>query len=284
MKQPSKIIRQSRIIICFIVIVFAGGMIITTSDGCSLSSHEDSGLDELYSQVDHEIAKSSYYMAEKEKRIESLKRDLASEKEVERRLHIYDNLITEYESYISDSALNYTTEAQRLAEKNGNQCEQIRLQIKKADIASHAGLFSEAHDMLDSVPRAELDSLLLANYFATYCSLYQYECEYVPDGEYSARSSQLRNLYIDSLMLVSDPESFEYLSNWLTPEIIMKIFCVVKKRLEETLKKQEQGTRQYSIIASIMAFMYQEMGNEEEYKRYLSKTVISDIQGTCWLN
>ena len=80
-------------------------------------------------------------------------------------------------------------------------------------------------------------------------------------------------------MRVSSPESFDYLVNWAALEIGKGNNEDVRKRLEVNLKKYNSGTRQYSILASIMAFMYHTMGRDDEYKRYLSQTVISDIKG-----
>lgn len=246
--------------------------------GCSDSPTKDPDLDKLYAQVDAEIERSGIYMKEKEDRLSRIKNQLAAERDPERRLRVYDNLIAEYEAYISDSALLYTQRAQQEARRLGDTREAVRLEIKKADIASHAGLFAEAHDMLAGINSNALDSTLLANYFSAYSSLYQYECEYLP-GEYSERSSQLRNLYIDSLMQVSDPESFNYLVNWTAPQITKGNYTEVRKLLEENIRKYESGTRQYSILVSLLAYMYQEMGRPDEHKRYLSETVISDIKG-----
>lgn len=53
----------------------------------------------------------------------------------------------------------------------------------------------------------------------------------------------------------------------------------MRRRLEADIRKHEPGTRQYSILASILAFMYHTMERDDEYKRYLSQTVISDIKG-----
>lgn len=241
--------------------------------------HDSDGLDSLYREVDAEITRSGQYMAEKERRIADLRREYAGETDDPRRLRTLDRLIEEYESYISDSALFYVSEAENVASRLGDTRERTRLQIKKADIASHAGLFAEAHQMLAEVPRAALDSTLLAKYYATYSSLYQYECEYLPEGEYSRRSQELRNIYTDSLMQVSSPESFDYLVNWAALEIGRGNNEEVRRRLEADIRKHEPGTRQYSILASIMAFMYHTMERDDEYKRYLSQTVISDIKG-----
>ena len=247
--------------------------------GCSDRSSNDKELSELYKAVDEGISRRTTYMAEKEKRIDATRQEYEAETSDARRMRVLDKLIAEYESYISDSALHYVTEAETVAQRLGDRREATRLRIKKADIASHAGLFTEAHQLLADIKREDLDTTLLANYYATYSGLYQYECEYLPEGEYSKRSQELRNIYTDSLMRVSSPESFDYLVNWAALEIGKGNNEDVRKRLEANLKKYNSGTRQYSILASIMAFMYHTMGRDDEYKRYLSQTVISDIKG-----
>lgn len=247
--------------------------------GCSDRSSNDKELSELYKAVDEEISRRTTYMAEKEKRIDATRQEYEAETSDARRMRVLDKLIAEYESYISDSALHYVTEAETVAQRLGDRRKATRLRIKKADIASHAGLFTEAHQLLADIKREDLDTTLLANYYATYSGLYQYECEYLPEGEYSKRSQELRNIYTDSLMRVSSPESFDYLVNWAALEIGKGNNEDVRKRLEANLKKYNSGTRQYSILASIMAFMYHTMGRDDEYKRYLSQTVISDIKG-----
>lgn len=250
-----------------------------TAASCGIDRKGESDLVSLYREVDAEIARSGVYMADKEKRIGMLREEYADETDDRRKRRILDRLIGEYESYISDSALHYVTEAEHVAKNLGDMRDKARLQIKKADIASHAGLFAEAHQMLDAVPRSQLDSMLLASYYATCCNLYQYECEYLPEGEYSLRSQKLRNIYTDSLMRVSSPDSFDYIVNWAALEIGRGNNTEVRRRLEANINKYEPGTRQYSILASIMAFMYHTTGRDDEYKRYLSQTVISDIKG-----
>lgn len=247
--------------------------------GCSGGYKNSEGVDSLYVQVDEEIDRSASYTEAKEHRILELKEDLNDEITDSERLRIYDKLVEEYESYVSDSAMKYVEEARKVAEKSGNRHERNRLLIKKADIASHAGLFSEAHTMLASVPRHELDTTQLTNLYWAYTALYQYEYEYMPSGEFAARSNEMRGVYTDSLMSVADTTSFAYLTNWTTPQIKAGNFDAVRTRLEENLSKYRAGDRRYSIIASTMASMYKEMGKDDEQKRYLSMTVISDIRG-----
>lgn len=249
------------------------------SAACGRGGGQEEHLDDLYRQVDLEISRADRYMDEKETRVGSLRERLQTAPAGAERMRLYDNIIAEYESYISDSALYYTNEAVNAAAVAGDMREYNRLRIKRADIASHAGLFTEAHEMLASICRAELDTALLGNYYAAYSNLYQYESEYLSEGEYSDRSSQQRNQYIDSLLSVSHPESFEYLSNWASLEISRGNCKAVEKRLMDDVKKYTSGMRQYSILMSILAYMHQTLGHEEQQRIYLAKTVVSDIRG-----
>lgn len=257
----------------------ASALLILLALICSCSRNNSSELDSLYNQVDAEIAQCDSYTAAKEARIAELKKDFNRDIDDGARFLIYDKLIEEYESFVSDSAMKYVEEAYTLAEQAGNRREQLRLLIKKADIASHAGLFAEAHEMLRSINRQELDTTLLTNLYWAYTALYQYESEYIPNEQHTGNSNAMRDVYTDSLMRVSAPSDFPYITNWTTPQIKAGNFDTVRQTLESNLREYKPGDRRYSIIASTMARMYEQMGNRDEQKKYLSMTVISDIRG-----
>lgn len=247
--------------------------------GCSGNSHSDHNVASLYEDVDNEIERRDIYTREKEAVIDKLRTQLAKTTDKRERLNLSNKLINEYEAFVSDSALNYISISQQLADELGDRHELTRLQIKKADIASHAGLFSEAHTMLRCVNRADLDSTLLPYYYAAYCSLYQYETEYLPEGEYSARKGNLRDLYTDSLIRVTPKNTFDYLINWSSQQINQGNHELARRELESNLAKYKSGDREYSIIASILAYLYKTENNKDLYHKYLAITVISDIQG-----
>ena len=70
-------------------------------------SASDRRMMALYDSIDVEMKRSEDYRAEKERRIDMLRDELARETDVERRKRITDRLISEFESYNSDSALHY---------------------------------------------------------------------------------------------------------------------------------------------------------------------------------
>lgn len=247
--------------------------------GCAPRGGQEAELNRLYTEIDKEIERSHIYENEKNRRIEQLRQNLKKVDNDQSRLVVYDNLIAEYQAFICDSALKYVEEAREVAERSGDRKTQLRLQLKKADIASHAGLFTEAHEILGKVNESDLDSALKESYYSTYCALSQYEMEYLPEGEYTFRSREARRQYTDSLMRVSEPDSWSYLTNW-ADETLHSNPQEVKDRLESELPKHKEGTREYSIIASTLSRVYEASGDNVMQKIYLAKTVISDIKGT----
>lgn len=272
------VIAKGNNIINRIKVISTAAVIAMAAAGCHKSADSTPDLEQLYAEVDEEIGRSHIYETEKDRRISQLRHNLSRVDDDRSRLMIYDDLITEYQSYVCDSALKYVEEAQVLAEQSGNRHAQLRLLLKKADIASHAGLFTEAHEMLTKVSEGDLDTTLKTEYYSAYCALSQYETEYLPAGEYTLKSREARRNYTDSLLRVASPESFVYLTNW-ADETMHKEPELVKQRLESELKKYMPGTREYSIIASTLARVYGQTSDLKMQKAYLAKTAISDIKG-----
>lgn len=144
---------------------------------------------------------------------------------------------------------------------------------------SHAGLFGDALNEIESFNRADLDSTLLEYYYYVNCDLYQYMNEYSNETRYSQDYAELRELYTDSIAEVASDGSFNrviYSSNAL---ISARKTREAKKMLTNALSEYEPGSRQYSIIASILAYAYKVEGDTENHKKYLVLSAISDIKG-----
>lgn len=251
-------------------------MAMTTIESCQ---NPDKGSEKLYSEIDAEIEKVPIYDAEKDKKINSLKRRIAEEKNEASRRELTDWLILEYESFVSDSALFYINRNLENPEVKENPELRTRLLIKKADVAAHAGLFGEASEILDNINRESLDSTLLENYYSSYCDLYQYQSEYATDSEYAKEHERLRELYIDSVSMVASPTSINYLINFAAKKAREGDVEDALRILHSNLDKYTSGERNYSILASILADIYKRKGDDDNYHKYLSLSVISDLRG-----
>lgn len=269
---------MNRSIIPFVVsAVIAAVSTACGSGGADAAS--DRSMAALYDSIDAEMTRSGIYRAEKERRIGILRDELEAESEPGRRMRLTDRLIGEFESYNSDSALHYVNANLASPCLEGNGRARTALLIKKADITSHAGLFAEALAIMATLSSAEMDSALLEDYYSTYCGIYQYQSEYTQDSEYRDEYERQRGLYTDSLIAVAPADSFNGIVN-LAPAIAREgrpdeAVAMLKSHLSNYVS----GTRSYSILASILAYIYKIKGDTDNYKRYLAQSVISDIRG-----
>ena len=235
----------------------------------------------MYADVDKAIERVSEYDEAKHKRIDGIKERLSIATSPDVKRQLMDWLITEYESFISDSALFYVNLNLENPEVKGNEKLKVRLQIKKADIAAHAGLFGEATEILESLPRDVLksDTALLVQYYSAYSALYQYQSEYATDSEYARNHEKLRELYIDSVSQFASPSSITYLINRAAADSRAGEYEKAEKLLLDNLGLYKSGDRNYSILASILADVYKNQGDHDAYQKYIGLSVISDLQG-----
>lgn len=233
----------------------------------------------MFTDIDEAISAVEFYDSKKESRIKDIKRKLKATESDELKLELTDWLIDEYESYNSDSTLYYINENIENPLNQRNTLNKVRLLIKKADVAAHAGLFGEANEILEKIDKNELGSKLLESYYSAFCDLYQYQSEYATSSEYALHYALLREAYIDSIGMVASPESINYVVNHAASAARNGDYQKAEKMLLENLNKYNSGERNYSILASILADIYQQKGERNNYIKYIGKSVISDIQG-----
>ena len=260
----------------FFVILAALWLLSSCDDRHSGSDRE---LLDLYASLDEEIGRSDHYDGIKSERINRLRTELAAVSDERRRTEIIDRLIEEFEAYNSDSTLHYVNMNLGRADAVALPGGHTRLQIKRADILAHAGLFFDALDIERRIPRDSLGGELLEYYYYVCCATYQYLIEYAEEHEAAAGYEASRKMYADSLVAHSSPESFMYIV-YAMPQLAREGHHEAAiNTLRAHLEKYRPGTREYSILASILAYTYNTAGRENEYKKYLTLSAISDVQG-----
>ena len=263
------------------LLILSGIVILFCSLLSCTNSHKDSDseLYALYSELDAEIARSGEYEAEKNARIMAYKREYDLSGDKFQRTALIDKIIDEYNAYNADSALYYISyNLSRPAVKSVSG-EYTRLMIRRADVYAHAGLFADALATIQAIPRDSLDSSLLEAYYSTYCAIYQYLSEYTSEHETSQLYEEKRSAYSDSLNRVIPPESFNHMVFVMAESARNGDSGNAIKVLTDHLGEYESGTREYSILASVLAYIYKEAGMYDDYKRYLVKSAISDVKG-----
>lgn len=260
----------------FFIIITIG---ILTSCNKPSNSVIDRDLDVLYTELDREIAQSNIYDKEKEQRVIQLRRRYNLSHDQKERTQIINSLIEEFNAYNADSALYYINCNLRRPDVLSTPGEYTRLNIKRADVLAHAGFFPEALATMRRIPTDSLAPSLREIYYSTYCAIFQFLSEYTDNHETAFDHEKRCALYIDSLSQVIEPKSFNHLVYVMTDKAKKGDMETAISVLSESIDKYIPGTREYSILASTLAYMYKLSGMDDEYKRYITLSAISDVKG-----
>lgn len=234
-----------------------------------------------YRLLDAEIAAAADYERVRERRIAHLRTSLTNASNEFDRYEITNRLISEYDAYKADSAIHYVNvNLDRPIVASHPEFRHFLL-IRKADLYAHAGLFSDALQIMERLPSASLEPALKEQYYATYCALYQYLSEYNTDTdpEPPLEYERKRGVYVDSLRSVADSLSLNHLI-YAMPQLArsgrpQEAIATLRKHL----KDYPSGSREYSILASILAYVYKTVDDRGNYLHYLTESAISDVRG-----
>lgn len=235
--------------------------------------------DSLLIALDKAIAESSKYEKQKTDRIHLIKGELNNSRISEAdRYRIHSRLFQEYESYNCDSARHYVDLNLEIARHTGNPDWMNESLIRKANILAFTGLYSEAIDLLQKVDRQRLQNDKATEYYNSLQNIYLYRAEYVSGDEYMSVYLDSMNVYRDSTLHYLPENSYEYTITMVPRLIDQQRLDDAESMLLAYLGNHQSGTRDYSVLTSILAFVYQCSEDAEQRKIYLVKSAISDIQ------
>ena len=246
---------------------------------CLLQAQEK--IDSLLVVLDRTIENTAQYEQARLKRIDQIKEYFRTRKSTSpsEEYHINQQLFDEYEAYICDSARYYINRNIEIALQNNNQDWLNEAKLKKASILGKTGLYAEGVALLKSIDSKQLSREQLIEYYITFEDIYLYHAEYAMDDEYQIE--YLNNLYTyrDSVLQMVEEGSYQYVIAY-TPELLQQGRGEEAiEMLEAYHQKLSPDTRDYAVVTSILAFIYQSTGHREKQKEYLIKSAIADIRG-----
>lgn len=236
-------------------------------------------VDSLLLQLDNTIASRSIYEAAKIKRIDIIKDKLHKPHlSIEQRYQINDLLFHEYESYVCDSARRYVDANIKIASNLGRREWLTGALLKKAHILATSGLYVEAMKLLESIDKEHLEKETLVDYYIAFENLYLYQAEYAKGDEYMQTYLKTMNLYRDSVLAVVPDRSYQYIITKVPALVEQQKLNEAEHLLLSYLPQVSTDTRNYAVLTSILAFVYECSGRTEARKEYLIKSAISDVK------
>ena len=253
--------------LCFIC------LIVMSLHGCS------NGDSELLEHLDECIANSAQYDNMKTERIDSLTRLLAEAGDSRRVFELNRQMFLEYQSFVCDSALYYINANIAQAE-NANYAYWLSTSlIAKADLVAKAGIFNEALNILSAIDSHSLPDDIKGNYYQVCGTTYQYMLEYADGSEYIVGYQAKITAYRDSLLSIPNLGKFVYETEYGSRLIELGRLDEAIDFFKERMSDYQSGSRDYSVIASVLAYAYSLAGDVGNQEHYLVLSAISDIKG-----
>lgn len=263
----------------FITIILLVISICGASAKSSAALNSSLSTQQLLDSLDSSLGKSAAYTAEKERRISSLRRRLSQTANPEQRFWICRNLVDEYSSYNSDSALHYIDASTAVGRQTGRREWVDEMNLNRAYIYAATGLLSEAESALNEVDPRQMTPALASEYYNRFLFVLTHKDQYLGKNSLTRPYSERAKAMLDSvsrLMQPSDPQYIWFLAwrSMTDPAKTREAIPVVEKALESST----YSTREEAMNAWILSRLYELTGNSDMMMRYLILSAIADVR------
>lgn len=263
----------------FITIILLVISICGASAKSSAALNSGLSTQQLLDSLDSSLGKSAAYSAEKERRISSLRRRLSQTANPEQRFWICRNLVDEYSSYNSDSALHYIDASTAVGRQAGRREWVDEMNLNRAYIYAATGLLAEAESALNEVDPRQMTPALATEYYNRLLFVLTHKDQYLGKNSLTRPYSERAKAMLDSvsrLMQPSDPQYIWFLAwrSMTDPAKTRETIPVVEKALESST----YSTREEAMNAWILSRLYELTGNSDMMMRYLILSAIADVR------
>lgn len=265
----------------FFVSVFCILLILSPA---SLPAANKAPMDSLLMEMDNAVKNQNSYIGQRENYIQKIKSQLNnSGQTTESRYIIYSQLVNGYEAFQSDSLRKYSIERLSTAESTNNISWMIDSKINLALVEAQRGFFQEAMDILDDLDRDLFSGQQLVNYYKACYDTYVYWVEYL-EGFDTSWLLEKKQATQDSLIGLLPEDSYDY-------AVYSGVKCMERGEFDKAeavfqsmLPKMTSINRDYAILTSLLANLYERKGDVETQKEFLTLSALADIQGAIMEN
>lgn len=242
----------------------------------NVKSYASLSLDELYAKLDNMVANRQDFVMRKTERINRAKSRLVNASSRSERYLALTQIFDNYAYFNSDSALVYVDKASAYAPEGSDFVNEWI--IKKADIYSAAGLFSEAKREIEKIDRGTVSLELLPNYYNSLQYLYSHNAHFVGYDELLSQQFERKaNEYNDSIgkyLTANHPYSV-----WwnVVKSNDAPISDSEYRKLKNHVDNSNLDQRNDAIAAYWLSVASLNRGDKIAYEKYMIISAIADI-------
>ena len=239
--------------------------------------HGDAVGRELF-RLDSLIAQKSSLEAMKEQRIDRLRQQRKRHMSAEQEFMLNELFHKEFSIYDADSAFRYINRNIVLADSMGWGERKISYKIKKSHVLAATGLLKEASDEVRGLGGQAMSKELSVEYYGQMVYLYSHFGQYMGEGASNrAKYHALETLYKDSVCAVISPEHPDYLWHQGNRLCGTGQTGELMKELKKEVDASGLDENRDAMNAYILARMYREKGDMENYQKYIIRSAQADV-------
>ena len=241
-------------------------------------SEESIDLEALYEELDEAIGMSTKYVADRERQIAATRDSLRKADSPEKRVQMSEQLYQLYRYYRNDSALHYIEQCVELSDSIRRPDLAGRYRSMLASQCSNTDMEAESLEQLQLVRRTALDKKGLVEYYKAWMHLYGELASYTQRNGMHRSYLDQQDLYRDSVMMVADEGSEEWL------HLKMDILCA-QRHFQDALtvnnkwiKSVKNGTHESAFASFYRSQVFHHLNNYKMTCYWLGRSALDDIR------
>lgn len=240
----------------------------------SASAKVNGDIAGLLDSLEAMVARQDEFIAQKEERINEVRRRLRKMANAEERYTMNSLLYDEYYVYDADTALNLAKRNLQIAQELNKPLWKAEWDIKASFVYAATGMLPQAVEQLAGINADKLPVPLRVELFRQYIYIYSHYGQYAGESEEAKQYYQLEAAYKDSICNLTSPDDPLYLwqKAW-GPEPAM-----VKTALIHAIDGSKLDSRIDAMNAYCLSHIYEWEGNETERIKYMILSAMADLR------
>lgn len=231
-------------------------------------------------RLDSVILQRPVYDAMKHQRLQELQKNEVHQRTPHEIVSFNSQMYDEYYVFDSDSAMSCISQNLAIARQMGDKSLFVEWTIKQSFVLAATGLLKESLDVMESIDIKDQSNALKIAYFTQMTYLYSHFGQYTGSGALQDHYIQLERQYNDSLHNIVTPDDPQYL--WL--DIWYRINngqqTELMGQLHSKVEQSSLTTRDDAMAAYALASVYNSLGNQDMFIRYLAMSGIADLRAS----
>lgn len=240
---------------------------------------------QLRQKLDNLLEQRDALIDNKNNDINRLKKHLTTSNNTLKRLQTYEQLFEEYYVFQFDSAMTYLNKGIKLALETQNTYYYNSNVIRKAELLSIGGLYSEAVQEIEQVDTTALDKAQRFEYYFSLFRIHTYWADFCNDKTYTPIHRSKAKNYLKEAMPFCDETDKSY-------EYYRGEYCVfvqnnplsARSHYIKAIKQLPPTSRFYAMSCFALSGSYANEGNTNKQEEFLLLSSIADVENCTMEN